>query len=281
MKLKSIIKITTGIAMCGLLFCITNNALASIKAESTKTRNRAKTNQSITIAAHRGYWKCEEAGFAQNSIAALKAAQENKFEGSEFDVHLSKDGEIIVNHDPDIQGHVIEKTNSSLLRSLILKNGEHVPTLEEYLLQGKKSKKTALVLEIKCQSSKEREDILTDKCIAALKKHKLFKPKRVIFISFSLNVCQKLAKQAPGFMVQYLSGNIAPAQLHKMGITGIDYSFHALRKHPEWIKEAQDLGMVVNCWTVNNTKDIEEMINLGVDCITTNEPLKVRNLLKD
>ncbi len=37
--------------------------------------------------------------------------------------------------------------------------------------------------------------------------------------------------------------------------------------------------MSINCWTVNKEKDIQDMIDLGVDCITTNEPLLVREKL--
>ena len=37
--------------------------------------------------------------------------------------------------------------------------------------------------------------------------------------------------------------------------------------------------MSVNVWTVDKEEPIKEMIDLGVDCITTNEPLKVRQIL--
>lgn len=37
--------------------------------------------------------------------------------------------------------------------------------------------------------------------------------------------------------------------------------------------------MEVNAWTVNKKADIQKMIDLGVDCITTNEPLLVREML--
>lgn len=51
--------------------------------------------------------------------------------------------------------------------------------------------------------------------------------------------------------------------------------------HPEWIKEAHDNGMSVNVWTVNKTADLKKFIDLGVDAITTNEPLRLRKLLGD
>lgn len=45
----------------------------------------------VAIVAHRGYWNCEAAGFARNSLASLKAAQDAGFWGSEFDVNMTND----------------------------------------------------------------------------------------------------------------------------------------------------------------------------------------------
>ena len=45
------------------------------------------------------------------------------------------------------------------------------------------------------------------------------------------------------------------------------------------MKEAHDLGMSVNAWTVNGKEDIEKMRDLGLDQITTNEPALARKLL--
>ena len=35
--------------------------------------------QKIAVTAHRGFWKCEEAGYAENSIKSLELAQQNGF----------------------------------------------------------------------------------------------------------------------------------------------------------------------------------------------------------
>ena len=40
------------------------------------------------IVAHRGFWNCEEAGYAKNSIASLKCAQQADVWGSEFEAAL-------------------------------------------------------------------------------------------------------------------------------------------------------------------------------------------------
>ena len=234
----------------------------------------------IAVVAHTGFWKCEQGGETSNSIASLTAAQDNAFWGSECDINLTADDVIVVAHGPKFKGMLLrENTYADSLKLLTLKNGEPVPTLDQYLDQLVKAK-TVLVLELKKQLNEERENLMTDKAIEALKAHGVYDPKRVIFISFSHFICQKIAKEHPAFTNQYLSGDIAPADLKKEGINGIDYNYKVLHEHPEWIKEAQDLGMSVNVWTIDDEEKISEMIGLGVDQITTNEPLLTRELIR-
>ena len=54
--------------------------------------------QKSQVIAHRGYWKT--AGSAQNSITALQKADSIHCYGSEFDVWLTKDNKLVINHDP-------------------------------------------------------------------------------------------------------------------------------------------------------------------------------------
>ncbi len=233
----------------------------------------------IRIAAHRGFWDCEATQRTENSIASLKSAQDNGCWGSEFDIHITADDSIVVHHDQHIEGQDIHKNTYSFLRQYKLANGEPMPTLDEYLAQGVKCPATVLVVEFKKQDNAERENLMVDKTFERLKAYGLYDPSRVMFISFSMNVCRRVAELAPEFTNQYLNGDIAPADLHKDGINGIDYHYKVFYAHPEWVKEAQSLGMSVNVWTVNKEADIKAMIALGVDCITTNAPLLVRRLL--
>lgn len=230
------------------------------------------------ICAHRGYWKCPDVPNEQNSIASLRMAQDYGFWGSEFDVHLTIDGVAVVHHDDTKDGLYIHTTQYGELSKKPLSNGEVLPTLEAYLDQGKKSK-CMLVLELKPEANREQADALIDHCIKALKERDLYRPKRVMFISFDLEMCKRLAVEAPEFTNQYLSGNLSPAELNELGINGLDYHYSHFHKHPEWVEEAHALGMSVNAWTVDNPEEMRYLIDLGVDCITTNEPLLLRELL--
>ena len=227
------------------------------------------------VIAHRGFWKTE--GSAQNSITALEKAADAKLYGSEFDVLMTADGKIVVNHDNTIEGMAIPETPYKKLKNLKIKNGEKLPTLKNYLKKGKKLN-IQLILEAKPLPTKEMEDQAIATIVKMVKKMGL--EKQVEYISFSLNMCEQLAKLTPESEIAYLEGNIAPVELKKKGINGIDYHVNViLNKHPEWVKEAHDLGMKVNVWTVNNESDMKKLIDMKVDYITTDQPLELQKLL--
>lgn len=227
------------------------------------------------VIAHRGFWKTE--GSAQNSITALEKAAEEKLYGSEFDVQVTLDGKLIVNHDAKFQGFVIAETPYKQLKKIRLQNGEKLPNLKKYLKKGKKLD-IQLILEIKSHKSKEVEDKMAADIVKMVKKMGL--EKQVEYIAFSLNVCEQLAKLTPESEIAYLNGDIAPAELKKKGINGIDYHYNVIEKHPEWIKEAHDLGMKVNVWTVNKEDMMKKLIDRKVDYITTDQPLETKKLLE-
>ncbi len=239
----------------------------------------------VAIVAHRGFWKSEQGGMSENSIASLKAAQDAGLWGSECDVHITADDVVLVNHNGDIEGKRISNHNYADFAEDLLPNGERRPTLDEYLVQASRSRSTKLIIEFKKQPSADRENLMVDKTIEALKAHKLYTPERVLFISFSKNICDKLAKEQPQFINQFLSadpiGNQSPDIYGSQGINGVDYHYKMFKAHPDWVKTAHDKGMSVNAWTVNKEDDIKKMIELGVDAITTNEPLLARQILGD
>lgn len=231
------------------------------------------------VVAHRGYWKTE--GSAQNSISALLNAGRIGAYGSEFDVNLTADGQLVVNHDFTYHGLTIAQTDFATLRdtALTLANGEIIPSLDEYLEASKQYPEMRLVFELKSEGDPDYEAAALPACVDAIRRHGV--EKRVEFISFSLSACKEFARLMPDKRVEYLGGEIAPAELHEMGISGIDYHFSVFDKHPEWVQEAHALGMIVNAWTVNQEEDIVRMLDLGVDHITTNEPELAQRLIRE
>ena len=234
--------------------------------------------QEIKVIAHRGYWNCEEAGYAKNSIAALVQAQEKGFWGSEFDVNMTADGELLVIHDSKIDGMQIESHHSSCFEDYKLENGEPIPTLDAYLEQGAKAPGTKLVLELKKHSTAEVETKAVEKVIEKLKAYGLYSPQRVMFISFSHHACREFVRLAPGFDVQYLGFTKSPASLAKEGISGIDYNYMTLLAYPASIREAKRNGMDINAWTIRKIGVARKLIDKGIGYITTDIPEEIQNI---
>jgi len=230
------------------------------------------------IIAHRGYWK--QAGSAKNSISSLKNAQTLGAYGSELDVHITSDNVVVVCHDDSIQHHDINSSTYAELKDLKLENGEVLPTLEAYLKQEQKNTKTKLIIEIKYKKDAELEKKTVKSVVDLVKKFGM--EKDVEYISFSMNICKELLQLTRNSPVAYLAYKdmvFSPKELKEIGLSGLDYHYALLFQKPEWITEAKALGLTTNAWTVNDTADIQKLIDLGIDFITTDEPVKTTELV--
>ena len=230
------------------------------------------------IVAHRGYWRTD--GSAQNSITSLQKAAAVGCYGSEFDVWITADGVPVVFHDATINGIRIEDTTFATLMNHRLQNGEFIPTLQQYLTEGSKIEGCQLILEIKPHRNEVRDKRIADMCVELVRTLGL--EKKTEYISFSKVVCQRLHEITPDSKVAYLNGELSPAQIKEMGLTGIDYNEKVFVKHPEWLQEAKQLGVEVNVWTVDGEENLRHHANLqGVDLITTNDPEILKGILAE
>lgn len=228
------------------------------------------------IIAHRGYWKTE--GSAQNSIASLTKACELKLYGSEFDVHLTSDNVPVVFHDEKVDGIEIQKVPYSRIKDIKLQNGESIPTLEEYLNAALSCKKTKLIFELKSHHSAARDQEAAQIAVDMINAKGLIK--RTEYIAFSIDAAKELHRLSPKTPVYYLNGDLNPQQIKDLGFAGMDYHYNVFRKNPTWIKEAHDLGLKVNVWTVDAPEIMKEMIDNQVDFITTDEPIMLTDCIK-
>ena len=227
------------------------------------------------VVAHRGYWKTD--GSAQNSITALEKAAEIHCYGSEFDVNITADGVLVVNHDATINGLRIEEHPYADIKNTVLKNGETLPTLFQYLQRALTLPDLQLILEIKGHKIPENEDRAVDGVVTLLRNMGLLD--RTEFISFSMRVCERLHAQLPQAKVAYLNGTESPLQIKERGLTGIDYHYDVFNKHPEWLDEAHQNGIEVNVWTVDSQELLERFAkDPRIDVITTNEPVNLQRI---
>jgi glycerophosphoryl diester phosphodiesterase len=185
----------------------------------------------------------------------------------------------VVNHDEHHGKMEIAETPYRALKKLRLSNGEKIPTLKKYLKQGSKDDAVKLIIELKPAKTKELEDEVVRKTIDMVKKLRM--ENQCEFISFSLNICREIKRLEPDYMVQYLNGDLSPRQLKDENIDGLDYHYKILtEKQPTWIREAKELGLITNSWTVNDLETYKNLKKQGIGFVTTNIPEQLINFLK-
>lgn len=263
------------ICCLGLVSC---NSTPKEKKDMTETKepNQASTMEpkiafaDNPVIAHRGAWKAK--GLPKNSIAALKEAIDLKCTGSEFDVRMTSDEVLIVTHDGDFGGLVIDSTTYEELAKHKLPNGETLPTLKDFLKAGMaNNSSTGLVCELKPSKIEGRNKLMAEKAVALVKELKA-EAYVSYYISFSYELIKRIKEINADAKVLYLDGSKTPQELKNDNITGLDYIVWKLRQKPEWIIEAKDLGLKLNAWTANKQEDIDWLLAQDFDYITTDEP---------
>ena len=253
------------------------NLILAMTLVSTFSFSQSTFHQNKVIA-HRGAWKAK--GLPQNSLASLREAVRLQCEGSEFDVWMTADEVLVVNHDHDFQGIDIETSTYEQLLAKKLPNGEKIPTLEEYLTEGMKQTGTKLILEFKpSRISVARSERVGELSVKTVQK--LGAEKWVDYITFSYEGGKKAISTDPNANVAYLNGDKSPAELKDAGFFGFDYNIRLVKNKPEWIKEAQALGLTTNAWTVNLLEDMAWLLEQKVNFITTDEPELLFTVIKD
>ena len=241
------------------------------------------TGWGVEIIAHRG----ASYDAPENTLAAVKLGWEQAKDGVEIDIHLSKDGKIVVIHDPDtkriagVDRKVTDQTLSEL-RALDAGKwkgtpwiGERIPTLEEVLATVTDGKR--LFIEIKCGP-----EVLPElkRVIGASRK----KPEQLVIIAFSYEVAKRAKADLPAIQTYWLydwkkdkdtGAEFTPeeiiAKATAAGVDGIDVSF----KGPVdavFVRKAKSAGLKVYVWTVDDPDVAKELVAAGVDGITTNRP---------
>lgn len=224
------------------------------------------------ILSHRGYYTDKgKIVTDENSLDALKRAQDANLECAEFDVHLTADDQIIIHHDTKVNKTLnCQKSTFDELRQFTLPYGNKMPSLEEWLTQAEKHPTMKLAIEIK-KHSKKREAQLVEMLMEAVRKHNL--QDRVYYISFQLYSCKQVVSLDPTAKVVFNSSNvhekITPDEAKEMGFYGISYRIDVFLNHVEWIKRCQEIGLKSYFWMVNSKFLVDLGMDLGVDVVTT------------
>ena len=234
----------------------------------------------IEIIAHRGY----SAIAPENTKAAFIAAIENGANSLEFDVQFSGDGVPVVFHDFNLdrttnaQGKLKEKTLVELKKvdAGIWFNskfaGEEILTLSE-ALEILKAIPQFLYFDLKSYSD-EWSQIEVEKLVEIVVNSEV--KEKAVMTSFNDSLNEGVrAISGDELNFGHLVGEKSSyqSQLTKAVEKGdrlISSEYHILLENPALIQQTKSQGIDLVVWTVDNSEEFQQLIDLGVTRIITN-----------
>lgn len=228
--------------------------------------------KNVKYIAHRGFSELAP----ENTIPAYEMAGRYSFWGAETDIHTTLDGFWVCMHDSTVERTTngmgrVNRFTLEQIKSMDIDDGNNisqyqhlkVPTLQEYLSCCIKNNLYP-VIEIK--RAQNRKDY--DSFMKILREYKI--EKECIVISFDYDALEEIRKRSKDIYIQFLS-EITEKNISKvksLGNAGFDCEYTTLTK--ELIERAHKEGLLVNCWTVDKYGDAGNLVNMGIDMITTN-----------
>lgn len=244
------------------------------------------------IAAHRG----GAALGPENSLAAFRNALALGVDALEFDLHMTRDGEVVVIHDATLdrtttaRGPVHDLTRAELA-PVRLRAGdgratdEPVPTFAE-LLDLAAPARVAVLPEIKAGPARARYAGIEEKVLALVRSRGMLG--RATVQAFEPETIRRLRALEPTVRTMLLVSRdriererAAPRDAVRWAreIGAADLGMDHRLIDATVAAEARTAGVGLAAWTVNEEADLHRMIELRVDVIMTDRPDLLKGLL--
>ncbi len=257
----------------------------------TADATRAAAAGAIEVIAHRG----ESNDAPENTLAAFRMAWERHAPAVELDVHLTRDGHLIVSHDPDTKRttgveKVIQESTLEELRTLDAGRwlgpqwaGEKLPTLDEALATLPAQGRFFIEIKVGPEAIPPVAEAI----------RRTGRPDaQFVVISFNADTIAASRKQLPEIQAYFLSSfkqdkatgawHPSASELietaHRIGANGLNLA----AKGPidaDFVHQVKAAGLGMFVWTINDQDVAERFAALGVDGITTNRSRDVQQWL--
>lgn len=239
------------------------------------------------IWAHRGASGWDKQYAPENTLPAFQKAIEMGADGIEFDVQLTKDGEIVVIHDERIDrvsdgsGFVKDYTFAELKKFSFSKSHPEygfvtIPTLRELFSFMQTNDK---LMNVELKTGIIFYEGIEEKTAELAKKMGL--AKRILYSSFNHESVMKIKKLAPDSKTAFLFGNLAADSAEYVSQHGID-AIHPARhllEYPTLLQDCHEKNLKVNTWTVDVKLDMRRLAERGIDGFFTNCPDNARKII--
>jgi len=231
------------------------------------------------VVAHRGgalLW-------AENSLTAFRGALALGADFLELDVHLSKDGEVVVIHDPTLErtttgrGAVADRTWAELSAVTLKGTADaRIPRLGE-VLDLLRPTTAGLLLEVKVGAGGAPYAGIEERVVRLLAERGV--ADRTAVMAFDWSILERVRALAPALRRTALLsargaerfGGIAPAVRQAAGVA-TDLGIERTLLSPALVAAARAAGLTIGVWTVNEPDELRAALASGVDCVTTDRP---------
>jgi len=246
--------------------------------------------------AHRG----SSGTHPENTMVSFRAAYDADAKYFELDVHMTRDGQVVISHDPELSrtsGRSVEIRTMSYNELAGIDagwgftasdggrpfagKGIGVPRLVDVLSAFNDVR---FVIEIK-----QTEPSLAAALLRVIKETGM--ERQVIIASEHFEPLREFRQIAPGIPTSFCAGEIgAFVQALPTMMVGYVPPAAALQVPPsyEWFKivtpesvaAAHELGLEVHVWTVNEEAEMHELLEMGVDGIISDFPARLIGVTK-
>jgi len=232
------------------------------------------TQPQVEIIAHRGASRDR----LENTLAAFSCALEQEADAFELDVHATRDGVVVVHHDPDVPTNVddapgatgrrltISAVDYTTLKAVRLRNGESLPTLDEVLRLA--DSKATVYVEVKGLG-------IEAEVMACLNRHP---GTQTAVHSFDHRIPHQIGTQNPRTPIGILSASYVLDLQHMIKAAGArDLWQQTALIDQTLVDTAHMAGARVVAWTENDVRHAAELVHMGVDAICTDTPGMMRD----
>lgn len=226
------------------------------------------------LIAHRGLPRRHR----ENTLPGFLAATAAGADGWELDVHATRDGVVVVHHDPmlpavsgALAGVAIAALDWLQVAEVVVgQAGERIPKLDAVLVAA--GLRTAVYVEVKARG-------IDEAVLACLARH----PGAGAAVhSFDHRVAHRIATAAPGIPVGVLTDSYLMDSVHALRAANArDYWPHRDVVDAALVEAIHAAGGRVVVWTVNDPQQARHLADLGVDALCTDVVDTLRAALAD
>lgn len=229
-----------------------------------------KESGEVVVIAHRGGSEL----FLENTMTAFRKVQGLGVDAIEIDIHSTRDGRLVVIHDPDLKrlagiDRFVSDMTYDEISKVELQGGEKIPDFESVMMEVK----IPLVIELKSPA--------VISALTGIFKKRPEYIERCVVISFFHGILKILKAEFPQLITGALLAGfpVDPVSVVKScGADTLSLYHEGLTK--DYVDLCHNGGVLVSVWTPNTEKEIDSVIAAGVDSIASDRPDLVLKALK-